>query len=111
MVKQQRIYFEWMGMLWKLTPANLLRWIKDVQAGKDVDIGEYGPRYRAKKLPSGVYQYKGEEHYNPPSSAYPPEVCMLNMSDWEDPDLKVIRKGVEEYMAGKRKYINSHRCR
>ena len=114
-MRKQRIYFEWMGLIWKLTPASLLRWIKDVQAGKDADIGDYGPRHKAKKYPSGLY--KGQVSDDGCSGgrierASPKDiVCLLNMTDWEESDIKLIRKQVEDYLAGKRKYIDSHNCR
>lgn len=111
-MRKQRIYFEWFGLIWKITPENLLRWIKDVQSKKECDIGDYGVRHKAKKLPVGLYQYKGGDRTYPPSTSAPnKEVCILNMTDWEEQDLKLIKKQVEEYLSGKRPYVENHRCR
>lgn len=111
-MRKQRIYYEWFGMIWKITPENLLRWIKDVQAGKSGGIGDYGVRHRAKKFPVGIYQLKESSRSHPPSPSAPnKEVCLLNMTDWEDQDLKHIKRQVEEYLSGKRPYIENYRCR
>lgn len=109
---KQRIYFEWFGMMWSLTPENLIRWCKDALSGKAVDIGKYGRLYRSKKFPKGVYKPEASSSgHSSPIGSYYKEACVLNMTDWEDYDVKQILKQAEEYIAGQRKYIDSYRCR
>jgi hypothetical protein len=111
---KQRIYFEWMGMLWKLTPEKLLQWINDMQAKKEKDIGEYGPRHKAKKYPRGIYKSghsaDGCSGGNIERCVPAKDLCLLNMTDWETADLKIMKKQVEEYLAGKRPYLDSYQC-
>lgn len=110
---KQRIYFEWFGMMWSLTPEALVKWCKDAQASKgNLDIGRYGRLYKAKKYPKGVYKpepsSKGSQG---PIGSYYKEACVLNMTDWEMGDVTHILRQTEEYLAGQRKYIESYRCR